>query len=40
LFGVADSMIVNILAAPIAIQEMVFAVWIIVKGFDKSVIKK
>jgi hypothetical protein len=33
LFGFADSMIVNILAAPIAIQEMVFAVWIITKGF-------
>lgn len=39
LFSVADSMIVNILAAPIAIQEMVFAVWIIFKGFDQKEIK-
>jgi hypothetical protein len=28
------SMILNILAAPIAVQEMVFAVWLIVKGFN------
>ena len=35
LFGfTADSMILNILAAPIAVQEMVFAVWLIVKGFN------
>ena len=27
-----------ILSAPIAIQEMIFAVWLIVKGFDTSVI--
>jgi hypothetical protein len=33
LFGVH----LDFLAAPIAIQEMVFAVWIIVKGFDISV---
>ena len=39
LFGVADSMIINLLAAPIAIQEMVFAVWIIFKGFNSSVDK-
>jgi hypothetical protein len=40
LFGqIADSIIINILAAPIAIQEMVFAVWLIFKGFNKSAIK-
>jgi hypothetical protein len=39
LFGIADSIVVNILAAPIAIQEMVFAVWIIFKGFNSSVDK-
>jgi hypothetical protein len=37
LFGLtADSMLLNILAAPIAIQEMVFAVWLIFKGFNTS----
>ena len=36
IFGLtADSMLLNILAAPIAIQEMVFAVWLIFKGFNK-----
>jgi len=35
LFGSADSMIVNLLALPIAVQEMVFAVWIIFKGFNQ-----
>lgn len=35
LFGItADSLTLNILAAPIAIQEMVFAVWLIAKGFN------
>ena len=37
LFGLfdfaTDSVAINILAAPIAVQEMVFAVWLIVKGF-------
>jgi hypothetical protein len=36
-FGVELSGVVQgILAAPIAIQEMVLAVWLIVKGFDMS----
>jgi hypothetical protein len=40
LFGLtADSVILNILAAPIAVQEMVFAVYLIVKGFKPQVIK-
>lgn len=37
LFGLtADSVALNVLAAPIAIQEMVFAVWLIVKGFNST----
>jgi len=40
LFGLtADSVTLNILAAPIAIQEMVLAVWLIVKGFTPQEIK-
>lgn len=40
IFGLtADSLLLNILAAPIAIQEMVFAVWIIFKGFNPKEIK-
>ena len=41
LFGLfdfaTDSVAINILAAPIAIQEMVFAAWLIIKGFNTKV---
>jgi hypothetical protein len=39
LFGLKPDMIssiLTILALPIAVQEMVFAIWIIVKGFKSS----
>ena len=40
LFGLtADSLTMNLLAVPIAVQEMVFAVYLIVKGF-KPMTKK
>jgi hypothetical protein len=39
LFGLSpESTTTTILAAPIAVQEMVFAVWLIVKGFNPSAI--
>jgi hypothetical protein len=38
-FGLSpESTTTTILAAPIAVQEMVFAVWLIVKGFNPSAI--
>lgn len=40
LFDLAvDATLLNILAAPIAVQEMVFAVWLIVKGFRPDAVK-
>jgi len=40
LFDLAvDATLLNILAAPIAVQEMVFAVWLIVKGFRLDALK-
>jgi hypothetical protein len=39
LFGLSpESSTTTLLAAPIAVQEMVFAVWLIVKGFNSSAI--
>jgi hypothetical protein len=40
LFGFSPDLmlILNLLALPIAVQEMVFAVWLIVKGFNPSAI--
>jgi hypothetical protein len=38
LLGMFDIQQVGLLAAPIALQEMVYAIWLIVKGFDESAI--
>jgi hypothetical protein len=38
LLGMFDLEQVGLLAAPIALQEMVYAIWLIVKGFDESAI--
>jgi hypothetical protein len=39
LFGLSpESSTTTLLAAPIALQEMVFAVWLIIKGFDSAAI--
>ncbi|MBN2499252.1 MAG: DUF4386 domain-containing protein [Anaerolineales bacterium] len=37
LFGLVPASIETIVALPIALQEMVFAVWLIVKGFNPAV---
>jgi hypothetical protein len=40
LFGLSpESSTTTLLAAPIALQEMVFAVWLIVKGFDSAAVR-
>jgi len=38
LLGMFDLTISTFLAAPIAVQEMVLAAWLIVKGFNSSAI--
>jgi hypothetical protein len=40
MFGLAESSstISTILVVPLAVQEMVFAVWIIIRGFNPSAI--
>lgn|GEM_PF-6972490 len=38
--GDSDSTVTAALSAPIALQEMVLAVWLIVKGFDKAALAR
>ncbi len=39
LFGLVPADVETIVAMPIALQEMVFAVWLIVKGFNPAVVQ-